>query len=110
MRIQANLIVFLMLSLFVIGFAALPVSARGSDETDSTGMPYMPWMPGIPGMMDHLEHMPGYESDDESIWISIDIITVLANREMPAFHFWYSDANTHQCCNSMRRNIDGLWT
>ena len=107
MRIQANLIVFLMLSLFVIGVAAVPVNAHGSDETDSTGMPYML---RIPGMMDHLEHALGYASDDESIWISVDRITVLANRVMPAFYSWYSDANIHQCCNSMRRNIDGLWT
>jgi hypothetical protein len=73
------------LLLLVAGLTAFPVSAHGSQEDNVFGM-----MPGMPGM----GHMPGYEMGDDAVWISTDVITIMAMEEMPAFNFWYnSDTN-----------------
>ncbi|MHA2395303.1 MAG: hypothetical protein ACXAC0_01235 [Candidatus Thorarchaeota archaeon] len=72
------------LSLLAIGLAALPASAHGSQEDNILGM-----MPGMPGM----GHMPGYEMGDDVVWISTDVITIMAMEEMPAFNFWYDSDN-----------------
>ncbi|MHA1965473.1 MAG: hypothetical protein ACXACG_03305 [Candidatus Thorarchaeota archaeon] len=72
------------LSLLMLGLTTLPVSAHGSQEDNMYGM-----MPGMPGM----GHMPGYEMGDDAVWISTDVITIMAMEEMPAFNFWYSSDN-----------------
>jgi hypothetical protein len=72
-------------SLLMLGLTTLPANAHGSDEDNMFGM-----MPGMPGM----GHMPGYEIGEDAVWITTDVITIMAMEEMPAFNFWYgSDAN-----------------
>jgi hypothetical protein len=79
------LITTAVLSLLILGLTTLPASAHGSQEDNMYGM-----MPGMPGM----GHMPGYEMGNDVVWISTDVITIMAMEEMPAFHFWYnSDTN-----------------
>ncbi|MHA2201115.1 MAG: hypothetical protein ACXABN_14655 [Candidatus Thorarchaeota archaeon] len=72
------------LSLLVLGLTTFPASAHGSQEENMYGM-----MPGMPGM----GHMPGYEMGDDAVWISTDVITIMAMEEMPAFNFWYNSDN-----------------
>ena len=86
MIVKYNVIITVaVLSLLVAGLVAFPVSAHGSQEDNVFGM-----MPGMPGM----GHMPGYEMGDDAVWISTDVITIMAMEEMPAFNFWYnSDTN-----------------
>ncbi|MHA1864620.1 MAG: hypothetical protein ACTSWA_12685 [Candidatus Thorarchaeota archaeon] len=45
--------------------------------------------PGMtpPGDRTPPEHM---RTDDGTVWINTDIITIMANGEVPEFHFWYS--------------------
>ena len=45
--------------------------------------------PGMTHPDDHMppEHMRG---DDGTVWINTDIITIMANGEVPMFHFWYA--------------------
>jgi hypothetical protein len=38
----------------------------------------------MPGMPDHSR------MDDGSVWVNTDIITIVADGEMPQFHFWYT--------------------
>jgi hypothetical protein len=68
----------------MFGLSAQPTSAHGSQEENMFGM-----MPGMPGM----GHMPGYEMGDDAVWISTDVITIMAMEEMPAFNFWYNSDN-----------------
>lgn len=49
----------------------------------------MPMMPGMPG--GHDGHMPYHDLDEEVIWISTDVMTIMAAEDMPAFHFWFSE-------------------
>lgn len=85
MTIKYNaLITVAVLSLLAIGFTALPASAHGSQDDDMFDM-----MPGMPDM----GHMPGYEMGDDAVWISTDIITIMAMDDMPAFNFWYDSDN-----------------
>ncbi len=81
-------------SIFLISFALLgagilfqPVAAHGSDDGGMTDT--VPTMPGMPDMAD-MGHMPGHMMDDEAIWLTTDTLTIMAVKEMPAFHFWYT--------------------
>ena len=72
----------------------LMVSLIGSMSTTATAMgggmdhPRDRPMPGMPDSM---------RQSDGSVWINTDIITIMANGDMPNFHFWYTsdDDGTH---------------
>lgn len=70
----------LMIGLFLI------VTLLGTMTTTATAMYGMdrPMDRKMPGMPDH-SHM-----NDGSVWINTDIITIMANGDIPAFHFWYT--------------------
>lgn len=77
----------------------LAVVAHGDGDADHDpgmpgmpGMPGLPWFPGLPGV-GHMDDMPHYEMGEEAVWISSDVLTVMAMDEMPAFHFWYANDN-----------------
>lgn len=57
---------------FLLGTSASTVSAMG------------PGMGHMPGMPDH-DRM-----HDGSVWITTDIISIMANGDYPQFHFWYA--------------------
>ncbi|MFW9975337.1 MAG: hypothetical protein ACFFDQ_08740, partial [Candidatus Thorarchaeota archaeon] len=43
------------------------------------------------GMNDPMHGMPDHgRMSDGSVWVNTDIITIMANAETPAFHFWYT--------------------
>ena len=61
----------------LLGTMATAVSAQGPG-TDRPG-------PGSP---------PGHSQDpDGTIWMHTDIITIMANSEIPQMHYWYSNDN-----------------
>ncbi len=78
-----------MIALLSIGLVIQPVSAHGSDDGQTTTVPSNPWMPGMPSN----GHMPGHMMDQDGVWITTDILTVMAMEEMPVFHFWYTGDN-----------------
>jgi len=45
-----------------------------------------PTFPGMPNM----GHMPDHMMDDEVIWLTTDSVTIMAQKEMPMFQFWYT--------------------
>ncbi len=83
---QKSMFALLVLSVLALGVLAFPVSAHGDGDNDHMGMPITPF-PGMPGG----DHMTDYMMDDEAIWINSDVITVMAVKEMPVFHFWYNN-------------------
>ena len=83
---MTTMITSIIISFLIFGFAMPVVNAHG---TDDHSMPMMP-DPESPDM----GHMPGYMMGDEAIWIKSDVITIMAMKEMPVFHYWYTaDSN-----------------
>ncbi len=72
---RRNLLLGAFLALFLIAPTVLQVSAQN------------PTGPGAPP--DH-GRIPDCHRDEGNIWISTDIITIMANEEIPKFHFWYT--------------------
>jgi len=72
---RKNLLLGAFLALFLIAPTVLQVSAQN---------PTGPGNPPDPG------RIPDHYRDDGNIWIITDIITIMANEEIPLFHFWYT--------------------
>ncbi|MHA1770006.1 MAG: hypothetical protein ACTSYL_10925 [Candidatus Thorarchaeota archaeon] len=99
MRFKSVVVTILLTSLILLGINTFQVSAHGddgdNDEHEMPGMPgapWFPWFPGWPGMMD-MDDMPHYEMGEDTVWITSEVMTVMAMEEMPALHFWYSNDN-----------------
>jgi len=72
---KRNLLLGAFLALFLIAPTVLQVSAQN---------PTGPGMPPDPGKI------PDHHRDKGNVWIHTDIITIMANEEIPLFHFWYT--------------------
>jgi hypothetical protein len=79
-----RLIIGMFLMVALVGTMSTTATAMGDGMDHPMDRPK-------PGMPDHSR------TSDGSVWINTDIITIMANDDMPHFHFWYtSDENgTH---------------
>ncbi|MHA1905852.1 MAG: hypothetical protein ACW98Y_01040 [Candidatus Thorarchaeota archaeon] len=83
---KTKIILFAMIVLLGIGLMTQPVNAHGSDDEQVTTMPGMPGMPSY-------GHMPGHMMGQDAIWLTTDVLTVMAVEDMPVFHYWYTGDN-----------------
>ncbi|MHA2264223.1 MAG: hypothetical protein ACXAEN_17660 [Candidatus Thorarchaeota archaeon] len=89
MRFGISLVTLALLAVLALGLVIQPVVAHGDDDDNMTVMPGMPGMP----MVSDMGHMPGHMMGNDSVWITTDVITIMATEEMPAFHYWYTNDN-----------------
>ena len=62
-----------MLSLLIIGIAVLSVDAPNPTTTPPAG-----------------QEPNKTKGSDGTVWVHTDVITIMANPQMPMFHFWYT--------------------
>ncbi|MHA1962023.1 MAG: hypothetical protein ACW99U_17590 [Candidatus Thorarchaeota archaeon] len=96
MRFGISLVTLALLAVLALGLVIQPVVAHGDDDDNMTVMPGMPGMP----MVSDMGHMPGHMMGNDSVWITTDVITIMATEEMPAFHYWYTNDNNGSMASS----------
>ncbi len=88
----------LALSLIIVLALAIPmvsnVSAQGTSAPGSPGHTEPTEHPSMPTTTHDPRRMPHRTVDNQGVvWISTDIITVMATPQFPMFHFWYTTDN-----------------